>query len=417
MLDFLGKLEVYRVDLGPMTRPRQAVILAGGRGTRLRPLTDLWPKPLVAFHGKPFLEYLLLQLKENGFERALLLLGYRAEAVISCFGDGTSLGIKIEYSVSPEDWETGARLRAARERLEPVFLLMYCDNYWPMPLAAMWERFVALKPLAMVTIYRNADNYTRSNVRVGEDSLIEVYDKSRSMDGLAGVDIGFIITRVEALDLLPEGNVSFEATVYPQLVRQRALAAFVTDHRYYSVGSVDRLAETEAFLARRPAVLLDRDGVLNERPERAQYVTSWKDWRWRDGALEALRLLAQRGFTSIVLTNQAGVARGHLTVDDLADIHRRMADEAASAGGRIAAVYFCPHHWDSGCGCRKPKPGMFFAAQRDFRLDLTRTVYIGDDERDGIAAAAAFCPFRAVGEEGLLGVVRDLVSQGLPTGS
>ena len=70
-----------------------------------------------------------------------------------------------------------------------------------------------------------------------------------------------------------------------------------------------------------------------------------------------------------------------------------MRAEAAAAGGRIDAIYHCPHDWDEGCACRKPRPGMLFQAQRDHHLDLTRTFFVGDDERDGQAAAAAGAPF------------------------
>jgi D-glycero-D-manno-heptose 1,7-bisphosphate phosphatase len=96
-----------------------------------------------------------------------------------------------------------------------------------------------------------------------------------------------------------------------------------------------------------------------------------------------------------------------MTELDLLDIHRRMVREATLAGGRINAVYYCPHNWEDGCECRKPKPGMLFQAQRDFNLDLTRTLLIGDDERDVEAAEAAGCPSALVSAENPLSRVID----------
>jgi len=88
-----------------------------------------------------------------------------------------------------------------------------------------------------------------------------------------------------------------------------------------------------------------------------------------------------------------------------------MSQEAASAGGAIDAIYVCPHDWDEGCECRKPKPGMLFQAQRDFHLDLSRTVFFGDDERDEAAAQAAACLFMRVSEEKpLLECVKTLIA-------
>src|SRR5439155_13854238 len=130
------------------------------------------------------------------------------------------------------------------------------------------------------------------------------------------------------------------------------------------------------------------------------------------GARAALRLLRQAGYLVIVVSNQAGIARGAMTDSDLDRIHDRMKAEAAAAGGRIDAVYHCPHNWDEGCECRKPKPGMLFSAQRDFNLDLSRTPFIGDDERDAQAADAGGCPSVLVSEQkSLLDVVRELTNK------
>jgi len=88
-----------------------------------------------------------------------------------------------------------------------------------------------------------------------------------------------------------------------------------------------------------------------------------------------------------------------MTEADLAGIHERLKKEVQTAGGEIAAIYHCPHGWEEGCECRKPSPGMLFQAQRDFHLDLSRTPFIGDDDRDGQAAEAAGCPWVKVSEE------------------
>jgi histidinol-phosphate phosphatase family protein len=113
-----------------------------------------------------------------------------------------------------------------------------------------------------------------------------------------------------------------------------------------------------------------------------------------------------------VVSNQAGIARGAMTHEDLAGIEQRMVREAEEAGARIERFYYCPHGWDEGCDCRKPRPGMLIAAQRDYLLDLTRTPFIGDDERDGEAAEAAGTPFHRVDEQhGLLEIVRRLIRE------
>lgn len=393
-------------------RPTQAVILAGGRGERMRPWTDIRPKPMIEIAGKPFLEHQLLMLREQGFERVLLLLGYLPEVVQNYFGDGRRWGIEIEYSVTDVEDLTGQRLRHAEAKLDDCFQLLYCDNYWPMQMDRMWKRFLAANVPAMLTVYSNKDAYTKDTLKVDEAGFVTVYDKSRHTQDLKGTEISYGIFRKELLRRLPAGNVSFEESLFPVLAQERQLAAYVTDHRYYSIGGLARLPLTEQFLARRPAIILDRDGVLNEKAPRAEYVRTWAEFKWTPDAKESLRRLNEAGFRVIIVSNQAGVARGALTEADLKDIHLRMVREAEQAGGRVDAIYYCPHNWDDGCECRKPKPGMLFQAQRDFSLDLSRTLFVGDDERDAQAADAAGCRAALVSEaKSLLQIVSSEIAR------
>lgn len=378
----------------------------------MRPLTDDRPKPMIEFHGRPFLEYMVELLAEQGFDRILMLLGYLPEAIQDHFGTGARFGIQIDYSVSDADDLTARRLQIVEDRLDPVFMLLYCDNYWPLDMARMWEHYQLIGAPAMVTIYANEDGYSRDNTRIGTDGRVEAFDRTRTAANLKGVEISYALIPKRFLSMLPaDGAELVEEALYPRLAAAGMLGAQVSRHRYYSVGSMHRLPLTEAFLERRPAVILDRDGVLNERPPRAEYVRSPADFRWLDGSLEALRLLQVGGYRVVVVSNQAGIGRGSMTEADLAAVHDRMIQEAEQAGGRIDNIYYCPHDWNAGCACRKPKAGMLFDAQHDLQLDLSRTTFIGDDERDGQAAAAAGSPYLAVTEDvSLLQHVRELTA-------
>ena len=399
-------------------RVTQAVILAGGRGTRMQPLTDTMPKPMIPFHGKPFMGHVVDMLREQGIERVLLLLGYKAEVIQEHFGDGSSYGVEVDYNVTGADDLTASRVRLVDDRLDETFLLLYCDNYWPLQMDRHMAAYEAGGRACLVTVYTNKDGYTRNSVKVEGDRLA-VFDKSRRTPDLQGVEISYaLLHRDTVLDLLPqrdelpERDELFEVAVYPELARRGDLTALVTDHRYYSVGSLERLPLTERFFARTPTVILDRDGVLNRKPPRAQYVTSPAEWEWLPGAPEALALLRRSGHRVALVSNQAGIARGAMTEADLQAVHAAMRADVERAGGQIDAIYFCPHGWDDGCECRKPRPGMLFQAQRDLDLDLSRTLFIGDDDRDGEAAAAAGCRFAQVtGTTSLLDLVEPLVGE------
>lgn len=372
---------------------KQAVILAGGYGTRLKPFTDTSPKPMYPFEGKPFLEYLVEQIKSFGITEILMLLGYLPEKIMDYFGDGTKWDVHIQYSVTPVEYETGLRLKTAWEDglLAPEFLLLYCDNYCPIDYRRLCREYYANHALIQFTAYRNKDGYTKSNLRLAEDGMVEVYDKSRKEENLQGVDIGYAIVCRDVMERIPDGNHNFEKAVYPQLVEEKRMYATVTEHRYYSVGSWERIELTKAFFSHRKYIFLDRDGTLNVRPPKACYVEKAEDFIWLPGAREAVKTLKDAGYGIILISNQPGIARGRITEETLADIHGKMQKDLQEIGATIDHIYYCPHNWDEGCDCRKPKPGMFYQAQRELSLNLTECWMLGDDERDMHAGGDAGC--------------------------
>ena len=135
-------------------------------------------------------------------------------------------------------------------------------------------------------------------------------------------------------------------------------------------------------------VIVDRDGVLN-REAAGRYITRAADWRWEDGALDALASLSRAGVRLSVATNQSGVGRGLMSPEALTQVHDRMLSEAAAAGANIDAVFVCDHAPDSGCACRKPAPGLIHSAIRAASVGAAQTLLVGDDLRDVEAAWSA----------------------------
>lgn len=390
---------------------RQAVILAGGYGMRLKPFTDTDPKPMYPFEGKPFLEYLIEQVKSFGITDIILLLGYLPEKIMDYFGDGSKWGVQIRYSVTPVEYETGLRLKGAEQEglLAEEFLLMYCDNYCPIDFRRLCREYAANHALIQFTAYRNTDGYTKNNLRLAEDGLVEVYDKRRQTEGLQGVDIGYAIVNRNVLQWMSEENENFEEIVYPQLVEEKKMFATVTEHRYYSIGSWERIELTQAFFSPRKFIFLDRDGTLNVRPKQACYIEKPEDFVWLPDAREAIKKLKDAGYTIILISNQPGIARGRLTKEDLTAIHDKMQRGLQEIGAKIDRIYYCPHDWDEGCACRKPKPGMIYQAQKELSIDLTKCWMLGDDERDMHAGGDAGCKCMYITEQHPLMEAVDLI--------
>jgi len=133
-------------------------------------------------------------------------------------------------------------------------------------------------------------------------------------------------------------------------------------------------------------VILDRDGVINYDSE--HYIKSPAEWKPLPGSLEAIAKLTQAGYRVVVATNQSGIGRGLFDMDTLNAIHNKMHQAVQNLGGRIDAVFYCPHPADSSCDCRKPRPGMFIRIGACFNTDLIGVPAIGDSLRDLQAAAA-----------------------------
>lgn len=138
-------------------------------------------------------------------------------------------------------------------------------------------------------------------------------------------------------------------------------------------------------------IILDRDGVINYDSD--DYIKTPEEWRPLPGSLEAITKLNRAGYHVVVLTNQAGIARGYFTLATLQKIHQKLLQSVEAAGGNIDKIYFCPHGNEDQCDCRKPKPGMFKQIENDFKISLKEVYYIGDKYSDLQAAIAAGCKF------------------------
>ncbi len=140
-------------------------------------------------------------------------------------------------------------------------------------------------------------------------------------------------------------------------------------------------------------VILDRDGVINY--ESRAYIKNKDEWQPLPGSLEAIARLTNAGYKIFITTNQSGVGRGYFTEEILHDIHNTMLAKLAEKGGAIEKIYYCPHHPEDKCTCRKPLTGMFDKLSQEYNVNLQaiNATYIGDSLRDVEVGLAAGCKF------------------------
>lgn len=218
---------------------KQAVILAGGKGERLLPLTKSIPKPMAPVNKIPFLSYLIYSLKKRGIKKILILVGYKSNQIIKFYKSIKNVQIKFDFSEVRAN--TGKRILNAYEHLDNEFLLLYGDNFWEPNINKMYKSFKKKNASISTTVFNNkfgtSEYGKENNVYVKYNSFISMYDKSRTNNKLNGVDIGFFFIQKKFLKLFKDEkkNLSLENDILVKAIQLNKLVAFKTDRQYYSI--------------------------------------------------------------------------------------------------------------------------------------------------------------------------------------
>ncbi len=228
----------------------QAVILVGGLGTRLSPLTETVPKPMVPVAGKPFLEHEIGLLKRSGISDFVLCVGYLGEKVVAHFGDGSNFGVRVRYSFDgPRLLGPAGALKNAEPLLGDVFFVTYGDAYLRTDYRSLMKTLVDSGGLAVMAVYENHTRYGRSDVVVREGHVVR-YDKRGKGADMQWVNFGVSALRREALEVVPPGKACGEEEFYGALIRRGQLLAFPVRERFYEIGTPAALKEFERFISR-----------------------------------------------------------------------------------------------------------------------------------------------------------------------
>jgi len=239
---------------------KQAVILAGGMGKRLLPLTKNLPKPMVLVNNFPFLSYLIFSLKKRGIKKILILVGYKYKKIIDYYSNTADIPISFCYSSVKSD--TGKRVVDAYEFLDDEFLLLYGDNFWEPNIKKMYKKFKMKNAFISTTVFNNkfgtAEYGKQNNVFVKKNSFVKKYDKSRKDKSLNGVDIGFFLIKKNFLKNFKKKkkNYSFEKDILVKSIELNKLIAYKTNQQYYSITNSKMLKRFEKHIIKNKLVKL-----------------------------------------------------------------------------------------------------------------------------------------------------------------
>lgn len=405
----------------------QALILCGGKGTRLGERVRNLPKPLIPVGGRPVLDYIMDVLQQAGVHRYILAAGYLGEVIAKHYEDNPRQGCTIDVMIETSPRGTAGAMQFVADRLDQNFVVAYGDVFADFDLRPMVENHLQYQPLG--TLLVRASDHPWDSHLIDQDEtgrvreFIHEHQAGRLYQNVANA--ACYILNKKILSYVPTGQSSdFGANVFPAVLRKGSdtLRTYALPEEGFvkDMGTPARLAAVEQYLHERElaraaastptpitTVLLDRDGVLNvdhnliDRIDRLELLP---------GTTEAVALLCKAGIKCYVITNQPVVARGLCTEETLRQIHDRLQHDVAQSGGKIEAIYYCPHHPEThhaegipelrrGCRCRKPSPGLIFQAQREQGFDLAGAVMVGDRSTDIRAGRAAGIRTVLVGSE------------------
>ncbi|RYZ23259.1 MAG: HAD-IIIA family hydrolase [Chitinophagaceae bacterium] len=383
-----------------MTSITEAIILAGGLGTRLRSAVPDLPKCMAPVAGRPFLAHVIDSLRREGIQRFVFSLGYLSGHIESWLAEAYPT-LSYTCVVEAEPLGTGGGIAFALRAAQTAHVLVANgDTLFEIDLhkqAALHAITGAACTLALKPM-RDFDRY--GVVTLDGNGVVTGFEEKRHYaEGL--INGGVYLLDKGALEGagLPE-KFSFEKDYLEPAAASGKLAGAVHDGYFIDIGIPEDFARAQEEL-RAPqldlaqvdetwTLLLDRDGVLNDERHET-YVLHRGEFQFSAGVLEAMPLLARHFGKILVVTNQRGVSKGLMSEADLHDVHAYMQAEISAAGGRIDRIYYCTDK-DNSCFFRKPNPGMALQAKADFPgIDLRKTIMVGNkpsDMRFGRAAGA-----------------------------
>ncbi|MCA3565001.1 MAG: HAD-IIIA family hydrolase [Methylocystis sp.] len=422
---------------------RQAVILAGGKGTRLQERLNGRPKPLVDINGTPLLGRQLEILRQYGFTDVVILVNHAADQIADFCADAAFADLHVTLINDGEPRGSAGALLAAFERLAERFLVVYGDTLFDIDLDRFWQSHIANQAAGTLFLHPNDHPFDSDLVEVDDDKrVVRFHAAPHPSDSCLPNLVN------AALYVLERDEIAFWRSIpaptdiardlFPAMLRKEAdLRGYISFEYIKDIGTPKRLDKAVACLrsgvvarakldVKQKAVFLDRDGTINQL---YGHLALSQHMRLLNGAAKAVKWLNENEYRTVVVTNQPVLARGETSFAEMRRIHGRMETLLGENGAFLDAIYFCPHHPDAGfadevpelkctCSCRKPAIGMIERAQSDLNIDLGQSWLVGDTTSDMLAAQRAgllsiLVETGEAGRDGRYDVRPDFVAQDL----
>lgn len=356
----------------------QAIILAGGFGTRLQSVVSDVPKPMAPINGRPFLDYILDELVKFNFDKAVLAVGYKKDIIINHYGNKYK-SLKLEYSVENEPLGTGGCVKQALSLTNDdyIFIIngdtLFKIDYLKM--ASQHNTSIACKYL------ENFERY--GEVVINNDNTITKFNEKKfTTQGYINGGIYYLPKNIFEKYNLPN-KFSLEKDLFEIYMKELNIKAYKSNDYFIDIGIPEDYEKFKNDLPKARALFLDRDGIINID---YGHVYEIKKFEFTNFIFDLCNKYQNEGYLIIVITNQAGIGKGLYTESDFKILNGYMIKEFQKHNINITKVYHCPHKPEDNCICRKPKPGLFIQAIQEYNIDKENSVAIGDKLTDLEAA-------------------------------
>lgn len=391
----------------------QAVIMAGGKGTRITSIAKDIPKPMILIEGKPILQYQIESLREQNITDIILVIGHIGKVVKDYFMNGEKFDVQIQYIEEETPLGTAGALYYLKTRIKEDFLLLNGDIIFDVNLNRFLSYHKEKGGYATIFTHPNDHPFDSGLIVTDEKGFVtkwlhkeeeRIWYKNKVNSGLhiLSPKIFTMFLQLKKMDL--------DRDILKKLILKHQLVAYDSPEYVKDMGTPERykdvsydlkmgLVQMKNLKYKQKAVFFDRDGTINIYKG---FITKPEDLELVPGIAEVIKNINKSGYLVIVITNQPVIARGECTLEELELIHKKMETLLGIEGAYIDDLFYCPHHPDKGfsgereeykidCDCRKPKPGMLYQAAEKYNISLKDSYFVGDDERDMEAGRRAGC--------------------------
>ena len=363
------------------------VILAGGKGTRIKKQNPYLPKPMIKFGGISFLQLLINHYSKFDFEKIYILAGYKGSIIKKKFHNKMQNFTEIKCLIEDKPMDTAGSLNLIKNKIKKDFILINGDTFLDLKYSDIIN-LRSKKGFATIGLIKsNKKKIKFNNLELNKKNKVIKKEKSNL------INAGIYYFKKKVFNFINNKPLSIENYLLPLLLTKKYLNGVKLNSFFLDIGTPQDLSRANNVIKKKfskPSLFLDRDGVINYDPG---YTHEYKKFKFRKNVIKFLKLASKLNLNIFIITNQAGIAKGFFKLSDFYKLHKKLKKFLISKEIYIDDVQFCPHHplgnikkYKKKCFCRKPGVKMIDNIKNKWFINSNTSLFIGDQKKDEITA-------------------------------